>query len=143
MKLDEIKIILKHPELMGYGKKRFAYRFKWLLAARNAWDQQLTQCTEPTKIVVDCPYIEYNDKLGFIFFGTGKRDAYIMLDEMPDEDKQADDWCYQKKIPGITGMGGRQYADLAWMLTVPGLTERQRQLVEQLRMELANARGEV
>ena len=143
MKFDEVKLILKHPELMGFNKKRYAYRLKWLMDAHKEWDEAFDACTEPTKISVDCPYVEYNASLGYIFFGTGKRDSYMIADNLPIEDLIADDWCYQKKVPNICGMGGRQYATLDFMLTLKSLTPKDRQLIQELKEELAKIRGEV
>lgn len=136
MKLDEVILIIKHPEL-GKERQRYAYRYKWYRDAHDDWRSQAEAADEPGVIRVDITYLEYNPKTKLLMLvdkDTGKK--FTTLDSLTEEDKLADDWCFHKSPPRVLGMARRDLATLDYMLTLPRLKAADRKLIEQLLEEL-------
>ena len=136
MKLDEVILIIKHPEL-GKERQRYAYRYKWFRDAHDEWRAAAEEATEPTVVRVDITYLEYNTKTKLLMLvdrDTGKK--FATLESLSNEDMAADDWCFQRTPPRVVGMGRRDLATLDYMLTLPRLKKQDKQLIEQLIEEL-------
>ena len=136
MKLDEVILIIKHPEL-GKERQRYAYRYKWYRDAHDDWRSQAEAADEPGVIRVDITHLEYNPKTKLLMLvdkETGKK--FTTLDSLSAEDIAADDWCFHKSPPRVLGMARRDLATLDYMLTLPRLKAADRKLIEQLIEEL-------
>lgn len=136
MNLDEVILIIKHPEL-GKERQRYAYRYKWYRDAHDEWRTEAEAATEPCVIKVDITYLEYNPKTKLLMLvdkDTGKK--FTTLESLTPEDVTADDWCFHKSHPRVLGMARRDLATLDYMLSMPRLKEKDRQLIKQLIEEL-------
>lgn len=136
MKLDEVILIIKHPEL-GRERQRYAYRYKWYRDAHDEWRAEAEAAKEPCVIKVDITYLEYDPKTKLLMLvdrDTGKK--FNTLDMLSAEDIAADDWCFHKSHPCVLGMARRDLATLDYMLSLPRIKPADRKLIEQLIEEL-------
>ena len=136
MRLDEVILIIKHPEL-GKERQRYAYRYKWYRDAHDEWRDLAEAAEEPGVIRVDITYLEYNPRTKLLMLvdrATGKK--FTTLDLLSAEDLAAEDWCFHKSPPRVLGMARRDLATLEYMLTLPRLKKQDKKLIEQLLEEL-------